>query len=363
MLDEDAVWRTDLERWLTPFLARLAHPARRAMCPLYVAGLIGPGERKSVQPLAHRLGLPSNDGLHHFVSAGTWDTAPLEAELLAQADRLVSGPDPIIVIDDTALPKRGMRSVGVAPKYASTLGKNANCQTLVSLTLARDEVPVPVALRLVLPEVWTEDPACLDQAGVPAELRAARIKPEIALAEIDRMVAAGVRFGCVLADSGYGISAGFRQGLSARALAWAVGIPRIQKVFPAEVAMVPPPPARRPSSPSLVPAVAAMSAEAMLAGQRWRMLTWRQGTKAPLKAAFVACRVRVADGSAVRLHGRAWAGTVGQGCCIGANVARKQRKQRMGGRGPHGAASEASNTPKNAGDPRRSLPQARLQPL
>jgi SRSO17 transposase len=302
--EQSAGWRGNLERWLEPFLARLSHPARRAMCPLYVAGLIGPGERKSVQPMAYRLGLGSHDGLHHFVSAGRWDATPLEAELLAQADRLVGGPDAYLVIDDTALPKKGTASVGVAPQYASTLGKNANCQTLVSLTLARGEVPVPVALRLFLPEAWTSDPARLDKAAVPVEHRAARTKPEMALAELDRVIAAGVRFGAVLADAGYGISAAFRQALSTRGLSWAVGIPRIQKVFPAEVAMVPPPAARRPSSQLLVPATEAVSAEAMLEGERWRTIAWRRGTKGPLKAAFAARRVRVADGPAARLHGR-----------------------------------------------------------
>jgi SRSO17 transposase len=165
-------------------------------------------------------------------------------------------------------------------------------------------VPLPVALRLFLPEAWTSDPVRLDKAGVPAERRAALSKPEIALAELDRIRAAGVRFRAVLADAGYGISASFRLALSARGLVWAVGIPRIQKVFPAEVKMIPPPPARRPSHRPLVPATAAVSAEAMLEEQRWRTLTWRRGTKGALKAAFTARRVRVADGPAVRLHGR-----------------------------------------------------------
>jgi SRSO17 transposase len=297
-------WESALQTWLEPFLARLGHPARRRMCPLYVAGLIGPGERKSVQPMAQRLGLGSHDPLHHFVSASIWDAAPLEAELMVQADRLVGGPDAYLVIDDTALPKKGTRSVGVAPQYASALGKNANCQTLVSVTLAKGEVPVPVSLRLFLPETWTADPARLDKAGVPQEHRAFRSKPEIALSELDRVMAAGVRFGCVLADAGYGISAVFRQALSARGLVWAVGIPRIQKVFTAEVDMVAPPPARRPPSQSLVPATEAVSAEVLLQDQRWQTLTWRRGTKGPLKAAFAARRVRVADGPAVRLHGR-----------------------------------------------------------
>jgi len=144
----------------------------------------------------------------------------------------------VLVIDDTAVPKKGKHSVGVAWQYASALGKNANCQTLVSLILARDEVPVLVALRLFLPESWTSDLARLKRAGVPVEYRTARTKPEIALAEIDRVIATGVRFACVLADAGYGLSAPFRHGLTARNLAWAVGIPRHLKVYPVDMRLL-----------------------------------------------------------------------------------------------------------------------------
>src|SRR5450631_4397793 len=222
-------WNTELRTWLSPFLEKLGHKARRQMCPLYLSGLIGPGDRKSVQPMAERFAPGDDDQLHHFVAAGVWDAAPLETELLVQADRLVGGRDAVLVIDDTAIPKKGTHSVGVAPQYASALGKTANCQTLVSLTLARGEVPVMVGLRLFLPEIWTGDEARLARAGVPAVYRLARTKSEIALAELDRLIAAGVRFGAVLADAGYGMGAEFRQALSARRLAWAVGIPRHQK--------------------------------------------------------------------------------------------------------------------------------------
>jgi SRSO17 transposase len=94
---------------------------------------------------------------------------------------------------------------------------------------------VPVGLRLFLPSVWTDDPARCAKAGVPDAARIAQTKPAIALAEIDRVMATGVRFGCVLADAGYGNSAAFRQGLSARGLTWAVGVPRTLKVFNTEV--------------------------------------------------------------------------------------------------------------------------------
>jgi SRSO17 transposase len=289
-------WEDELRRWLKPFLDRLGHKARRRMCPLYVAGLIGPGDRKSVQPMAERLAPGDYDQLHHFVSAGVWDAAPLEAELLTQADQLVGGSDAVLVIDDTAVPKKGTHSVGVAAQYASTLGKTANCQTLVSLTLARDEVPVMLALRLFLPESWTSDRPRLKRAGVPAEYRTARTKPEMALAELDRVITAGVRFGCVLADAGYGMSAPFRQGLTARKLTWAVGIPRHLKVYPADVQMIWPLVGRGLARQRPAPDVLSSAAEAMLADAPWRSICWRIGTKGKLEARFAAVRVRVGDG-------------------------------------------------------------------
>ena len=294
-------WEDELERWLKPFLDRLGHKTRQRMCPLYVAGLIGPGDRKSVQPMAERLATGSYDQLHHFIADGVWDATPLESELLNQADRLVGGKDAVLVIDDTAMPKKGERSVGVAAQYASALGKTANCQTLVSLTLARGEVPVMIALRLFLPESWTTDAARLKRTGVPVECRTPRSKPEIALAEIDRAMAAGVRFGCVLADAGYGLSAPFRQGLTARGLTWAVGIPRHLKVYPVDVKLIWPVAMRGRPRKRYIPDILSRAAEDMLADAKWQNVSWRNGTKGRLKARFAAVRVRIADGRPQRI--------------------------------------------------------------
>jgi SRSO17 transposase len=302
MADRISDWREELGRWLKPFLGRLGHKARRQMCPLYVSGLIGPGDRKSIAPMAERFALGAYDQLHHFIAAGVWDAASVETELLIQADRLVGGSDAVLVIDDTSIPKKGTHSVGVAAQYASALGKTANCQTLVSLTLARGEVPVMLALRLFLPESWTSKRARLERAGVPTEYRSTRTKPEMALVEIDRVIAAGVRFGCVLADAGYGMSAPFRQGLTARKLAWAVGIPRHLKVYPADVQMIwPVTGGRGRPRKRHVPDILSMAAEDMLAEATWRNISWRTGTKGKLKARFAAVRVRVADGAPQRI--------------------------------------------------------------
>src|SRR3954465_1480701 len=293
-------WQDDLRGWLGPFLSHLGHKARRRMWPLYVAGLIGPGERQRGQPMASRSPGADYDQLHHFVGAGLWDEAPLERELLAQADGLVGGADAVLVIDDTALPKKGKHSVGVAPQYATVLGKQANCQTVVSLTLARHEVPVPLALRLYLPEVWTEDPTRLSKAGVPEPFRRHRSKSEIALAELDRIATAGVRFGVVLADAAYGSGSGFRHALSERRLAWAVGIPRTQKVYSPEVVLTWPVASRGRPRQRPVPDVRPLAAQDILELQKWRTVTWRRGTKGPLRASFAAMRVRVADGTPTR---------------------------------------------------------------
>src|SRR3954470_17958294 len=216
-------WGAELERWLGPFLARLRRKAQRRWAPAYLRGLILPGERKSVEPMAARVAPGDTQQLHHFVSTSPWATAPLEDELVKAAGRLVGGPDAVLVVDDTALVKQGQHSVGVKRQYCGQLGKRANCQSLVSLTLARGEVPVGVGLRLFLPEDWCADAERRAAARVPDTV-GYRPKWRIALDEIDRVLASGARFGSVLADAEYGRAAEFRRGLAERRLNFAVGI-------------------------------------------------------------------------------------------------------------------------------------------
>ena len=283
----------DLDGWLEPFLDVMGRKTRREWAPLYVRGLLGPGERKSLQPIAERLGLGGHDQLQHFVASTAWNDAPLWTVLAQQADLLVGGKAAYLVIDDTALPKKGTLSVGVARQYCGQLGKRANCQSLVSLTLAQGEVPLPVSLRLFLPDEWVASPERCARAGVPEAEMVARAKGEIALAELDRVAAAGARFGCVLADAGYGTSAAFRHALDERALLWAVGIARNQKVYGQDVQLVPP--AGRARKP--VPDQEPRAAEDVLGRLPWRRVTWRHGTKGKLTARFAATRARVADGA------------------------------------------------------------------
>lgn len=230
-----ATWEREFDRWLRPFWTALGDKRRQQWAPVYARGLLGPGERKSIALLASRVAPDDGERLHHFVCTSCWNSAPLERVLAQKAQRLVGGSRAVLIVDDTTLLKQGTHSVSVARQYAGAAGKTTNCQTLVSLTLARDEVPVCVALRLFLPAAWTDDPGRCRAAGVPEERLAYRTKGELALEEVDRVCAAGVTFGCILADTGYGASADFRWALSARGFTWAMGVPRIQKVYPADV--------------------------------------------------------------------------------------------------------------------------------
>src|SRR5690348_15883844 len=130
--------------------------------------------------------------------------------------------------------------------------------------------------------------------------RRALPKPDLALAEIDRVTAAGARFGRVLADAGYGAGAAFRRGLDERGLHWAVGVLKVQNVYPATVELLWPKAARGRPRKRPVPSEAPVAAEAMLAGAAWRRISWRHGTKGPLAAEFAALRVRPAEGERLR---------------------------------------------------------------
>lgn len=288
-------WQKRLDRWLEPFLDALGNKRRRMWAPLYIFGLLLPGDRKSMQPISSRVAPKEVEQIQHFVSTSCWDTAPVEEVLCDKVDEMLGGESSFLIVDDTSLPKKGVHSVGVAHQYCGALGKQANCQCLVSLTLAKDDVPAPIALRLFLPQTWTKDPERCKRAKVPPE-RSYRPKWKIALEEIDRVRAAGVRFGCVLADAGYGACAEFRQGLTARSLAWAVGILSTQNMYPATVKVSMPKKAdRRRIHPKVDEAPC--SAEKLIEEHgRFRELTWREGTKGKLSGDFAIVRVRPADG-------------------------------------------------------------------
>ena len=132
----------EFDRWLAPFWTALGDTRRRPWGPVYVRGLLWPGDRKSVEPLASRVAPDDYAQVHHFVFASCWRPEPLERVLAETAQRMVGGPDAVLIIYHTALLEHGKRSVGVARQYVGSAGKTTNCQKLVSLILPHDVGPV-----------------------------------------------------------------------------------------------------------------------------------------------------------------------------------------------------------------------------
>lgn len=281
----------------------MGHADRAEPLRAYTTGLMLPGERKSVEPMAARID-PRNVGkthqsMHHFVAKAPWSD---EAVLAAARDyalqtMLEQGPIRASIIDDTGIPKKGTHSVGVARQYCGQLGKTDNCQVAVSLSLTNDFASLPIAYRLYLPEEWTNDPARCAKAGVPEDVTF-QTKPQIALEQIRAALHAGVSLGVVLADAGYGNGSEFRDELTQMGLIYAVGVLPTTCVWSEGREPLPPtpyhgrgrPPTRQRRDDDHQPVTAkdlALENEG-----RFRRVTWREGTKGNLSGRFLALRVR-----------------------------------------------------------------------
>jgi SRSO17 transposase len=195
------------------------HADRHDPLKNYCTGLLLPGERKSVEPMAARLAGENvrrmHQSLHHVVADAPWsDEAVLDRFLGTVIPAMLrEGPVVAWVVDDTGLPKKGRESVGVARQYCGQVGKRENCRVAVSLSVTTERASMPVAFRLYLPEAWIKDRKRRKKTGVPNEIRF-QTKPEIALEQIRRARERNLPKGVVLADAGYGNDTGFRTELT-----------------------------------------------------------------------------------------------------------------------------------------------------
>ena len=200
----------ELGGFLEPMIETLGRAERRAGATRYVQGLLMPGERKSIEPLATRLGVDAQS-LQQFVRDSPWSAEAVWTKLRQEAIPAF-GPLTAWVVDETGWVKQGEHSVGVGHQYCGAVGKQANCQVCVEIAVSDGEVALPVAGRLYLPESWTKDRTRCRAAGVPDEVRF-QTKPQIALELLAAVVADGVAPAPVLADKVYGECYDFRAGL------------------------------------------------------------------------------------------------------------------------------------------------------
>jgi SRSO17 transposase len=301
--------QAEVERF-EAYLERLGtvvgHADRRAPLRAYLTGLLLPGERKSVEPMAAKVDpghvAARHQSMHHFVANATWDeTAMLGLArdyVLAQLER--HGPVGAWVVDDTGIPKKGRHSVGVARQYCGVLGKQDNCQVAVTVSLVNAVLSVPAAYRLYLPEAWATDRRRRAAAGIP---RSVRFQPkwQLALAEIDRLLADELPRAPVVTDAGYGVVTAFRDALTARQLSYVAGITGETSVWPPDREPDAPQPYRGRGCPqkrlqrrAANPPVSAHALAVALPPTAWHAVRWRAGTQGTMRSRFAAVRVRAA---------------------------------------------------------------------
>ncbi len=284
----------------------LGHADRVAPLKAYCTGLLLPGDRKSVEPMAARVEpgrvQAAHQSLHHFVAKADWsDDAVLDAvraQVLPALER--QAPIRAWIVADTGFPKKGKHSVGVARQYCGQLGKQDNCQVAVSLSVATEQASLPVAYQLYLPESWANDRGRREKAGVPEDV-IFQTKPAIALTQIRAALDSGVSPGVVLADAGYGNDTAIRTELTEMGMTYVVGVQASIGLWPPGTQPLPPKPwsgrGRPPSLARRQPGHAPVSAKELaqvLPEDAWHRITWREGTKAPLASRFAAVRVRPA---------------------------------------------------------------------
>jgi len=273
----------------------IGHVDRERPLNDYCAGVLVCEGRRSVEPIAAVTAPQEVPAQHqrllHFVANASWSDAAVLGKLRELILPVIEqhGPMQAWIVDDTSFPKCGAKSVGVHHQYCGQLGKQANCQVAVTLSVANHHASLPIAYRLYLPQEWAKDAGRRKKARIPREI-SFKTKPQIALEQIREALAAGIPQGTVLADASYGSNSEFRIGVSA------LGLKYVAAIIPTITV-------RRVSNDgALGPRQSVKTLALSLPKKGWRTITWREGTNAKLRSRFARVQVRTAPirGAAAR---------------------------------------------------------------
>jgi SRSO17 transposase len=290
-----------LDRFLADLTASLGRRERHRWAKVYLQGLLMEGGRKSIEPLAGRIEGADVQSLRQFVGQSPWAVEQIQQKLAEKVVDLLAEPE-VWMIDETSFPKAGDASVGVARQYCGTLGKIANCQVAVSLHWSTCEASCPLAWRLYLPQSWLETPARRAEGKIPDDI-VYRSKNQLALELVDQVLTWDVPHLPVVADSAYGNDYDFRAGLRERGLQYAVAVEPSVKVWTSDPGQAPLVANKSVGRPRKYPALKDLPEAKTLAGvakdlpkQAWHNITWRQGTKGPMRSRFAQVKVWAAHG-------------------------------------------------------------------
>ncbi len=298
------------ERRFAAYIEGLAtaagHEDRQAPLKNYCKGLLLPGERKSIEPMAALLDSENvqamRQSLHHLVAKAPWSDEVLLEQVRNHVLPAMQKQGPVVawIVDDTGFPKKGKHSVGVTRQYCGQVGKQENCRVAVSLSVATWNSSLPIAYRLYLPKEWAEDSERRDKTEVPEEVEF-QTKPAIALDQIRAAVAANLDCGVVLADAAYGINTEFREGLTKLDLQYVVGVQSSMTVWePGKQPLPAKPRGKMGRPPRLLQRatdhqpVSVKQLAMSLPSTAFKEITWREAGERKLRSRFAAVRIRAA---------------------------------------------------------------------
>lgn len=295
-----------LQQFLEDLLEPMGRSERRQWARVYVHGLLLDGERKSIEPLAARVGGADVQALRQFVGQSPWAVEEVQRRLAVKMVDLLRGPE-VWIIDETAFPKAGQHSVGAARQYCGTLGKVANCQVTVSLHWSSAEASCPILWRLYLPKEWLQDPERAAEVKLPPGT-GYRSKAELALEVVDQALAWELPRLPVVADSYYGNDFAFRQALRERQLEYALEVEPSTVVWTQDPNL-PLPAKKKTGRPRQYPPLEALPRPQNLRGvaeslpaTAWRTLAWRQGSRGVERSRFARIQVWAAHGWRAQKH-------------------------------------------------------------
>jgi SRSO17 transposase len=284
-------------RYVEGLVSVIGHQDRSGPLRDYCIGLVMAGERKSVEPIAARTApartAAQHQSLLHFIGQGRWSDEMVLAKVRAMVLPKIESRGPIEawIIDDTSFPKQGRHSVGVAHQYCGQLGKQANCQVAVTLSIANHQASLPVAYQLYLPRDWADDRSRRRKAKVPDEVTF-KTKPEIALEQLHWASETGLPGAMVLLDSGYGHDSKLRRGITELGKTYVAGIQSQTLVWAPRTRPHQAPKKGRRDAPN---AISIKEVALGLPKKAWRTIKWREGTNDWLSSRFARVRVSVAS--------------------------------------------------------------------
>lgn len=268
----------DLTEFMKPYLNAVGWSSREKHLGAFVTGLLGGTERKSVEPMALAQGVDRRQ-LQHFVGVSPWDHLPLLGQLQREVSEEIGDPEGVLVVDGSSMPKKGTESVGVARQWCGRLGKVENCQLGVFLAYAGKGSSTLVDERLYLPRAWARDPERRAKTKIPdtVKFRKSWVLADEMLCEV------GPRLPhkWITADSEYGRSSLFRDGLAKRGERYMLEVP--SNILVRKVAGKA---GRRPKWHRVLDLVKRRPIS------KWRRFTVRDGQKEPIEVIATALRVQ-----------------------------------------------------------------------